>query len=152
MNQFVKRMKDLEAEVNALKAAAYFGTASLSAISKTAQVAVELEYYTTGIGGANEYAHSTQICTMEIDAEENEGFLCSIKLISGQNEMKGRRCWLSSNMRNGKRAYDFQVALGSQSDIDTLKNGGTIRFNLTFRVTCTSNFTLNVTYRTNPHD
>lgn len=151
MNPFVNRLKALDSEINALKTAAYFGTASLSTISKTAQVAVELEHYTLN-NGADDYAQSKQICTMEIDADGGADYLSSIELVSGQNEMKGRRCWIISNMRSGKKAYEFQVALGSQSDINTLKNGGTIKFNLTFRVTCTSNFTLNVTYRTNPHE
>lgn len=151
INLFDKRLKDLEAEVEALKTASFFGTTALSTTTKTAQVAMELEYYTTGIGGVNEFTQSTQIAFIEIVTSSTSGFLSSIELVSGQSQVKNRRCFLAPTMSNGHKVYRFEVVEGSQSDYSILRNGGTVRFNLTFRVACSSDFSLNVTYRTNPH-
>lgn len=146
MMTFDKRILELESEIEALKTAAYFGTAVVSATTKTVQTQIEMYYYTTGIGGANEYCSSKYNPIIEVIPEGNANCICSIGVSSGQSNIKGRACRLVRFAKNGHPAYFFQVIEGSPQDFNTCKNGGTVKFNITFQITCTSNFTTNLTY------
>lgn len=142
---FDKRLKDLEAEVEALKTASLIGTTALTTTSKTIQVHVDFEHFLYPSG--YEDTQSKKIAIIEITPEDGGNFLDSIGLVSGQNQMKNRRCILRPSLEGGKRAYMFAIAQGSNADLEYMRNGGQISFDLTFRVTCTSDFSLNVTYR-----
>lgn len=144
MNQFVERMKALESEINALKTASLIGTTSLTTTSKTIQMHVDLEYklYPSGL----EDVQSKKRGIITIIPEENDNFISSIELISGQSQVKNRRCFLQPYLGAGEKAFSFEVVNGSLADIATMRNGGQISFDLTFRVTCSSDFSLNLTY------
>lgn len=144
MNQFVERMKALESEINALKTASLIGTTSLTTTSKTIQMHVDLGYtlYPSGL----EDVQSKKCGVITIIPEENDNFISSIELISGQSQVKNRRCFLQPHLGTGEKAFSFEVVNGSIADIATMRNGGQISFDLTFRVTCSSDFSLNLTY------
>ena len=148
MQNFDQYLMDLERELLDLKTIGRNSSSSLATTSQTITITQQIVGYSVNYHFDNCAAQYT--AEMELVPNDGKTMLSSICLTSSAQALNGRFAKIIPRIKNGHPTYDFFFVSGSPADLAIIQGGGTVPpTSMTFKISATSEFSVNLTYREN---
>lgn len=147
MADFQGRIKTLDADIRDLNTNGLRSSSSLGVAEREIDVTMQIVGYK--VSSDNDNCASKQAALIELRPEDGKSMLTNAALISGGDQLTNRGVVLIPTTINDNPGYEFRIQKGSPADLSTIQGGGSIPA-ITFRflLTATSEFNVNLTYRT----
>lgn len=147
MADFQGRVKTLDADIRELNTNGLRSSSSLGVAEREIDVTMEIVGYRVNYD--NDNCAGKEAALIELIPIDGKSMLTNAALISGGDQLTDRGVVLIPTTINGNPGYEFRIQAGSPADLSTIQGGGSIPAT-TFRLllTATSEFNVNLTYRT----
>lgn len=147
MADFQGRVKTLDADIRELNTNGLRSSSSLGVAEREIDVTMEIVGYR--VNYENDNCASKEAALIELIPIDGKSMLTNAALISGGDELTDRGVVLIPTTINGNPGYEFRIQAGSPADLFTIQGGGSIpAITFHFLLTATSEFNVNLTYRT----
>lgn len=147
MAGFQERVQTLDADIRELNTNGLRSSSSLGVAEREIDVTMEIVGYRVNYD--NDNCASKEAALIELIPIDGKSMLTNAALISGGDQLTDRGVVLIPTTINDNPGYEFRIQAGSPTDLSTIQGGGSIPA-ITFRflLTATSEFNVNLTYRT----